>query len=285
MAYDFLSETTQEPQLAQQEQILNMLASQSAAADPNDLSNLEEIQDSDMNDLVSIDDEESPQEHEELSDEDADRMATDTHDFENEDLDPIDYQLMGYLMGDASQSPSQQQSKQPMQTGGYSGAGTIYSEASAPWFKNKVNAIKFSSLNRPTSKYVAQVPPTNMDSQTINNQASKVIQNDPIAQRMGIRIPTAKVGGAYTVGYQNGGAYNVGYQAGGTLFADDEATLRRGLNDASYKRAVLNLKGNNTVRGLDNHQPVAVSDGSKYRILRGPHDTDNFNGKVFEKRL
>jgi len=275
MAYEFLNETTQDPQFAQQEQILNMLASQSAASDPNDLSNLEEIQEHDMNDLVGIDDEQSPEEHEEISDADADRMATDTHDFENEELDPIDYQLMGYLMGDGSQTASQP--KPQMQTGGsYSGVNTIYSEASAPYLKNRVDNIKFASLSRPISKY-KPILPTNPDKQQITNRATQIIQNDPIAQQMGVRVPTARIGGNFL---------NIGsYQTGGTLYAETEQTLRRGLNDGNYNRAVLNLKGNNTIRGLDNQQPVSVTDGSKYRILRGPHDTDNFNGKVFEKRL
>jgi hypothetical protein len=283
MAFDFLNETTQEPQLAQQQDLINLLASRASTGDPNDLSNLEEIQDSDMNDLVSIDDEETP--NEEISDSDADRMSTDTHDFENEDLDATDYQLMGYIMGDGSQTATQQPRPQMQAGGSYGNAATIYSEGSAPWLKNQVNAIKFASFNRPISKYKPQLPP-NPEVQQIKQQAKSVVQNDPIAQNLGIKVPEAKVGGAYTVGYKVGGAYTVGYQTGGnTLFADDEKTLRRGLNDASYSRAVLNLKGNNTIRGLDNNQPVAVTDGSKYKVLRGPNDTDTFKGKVFEKRL
>jgi hypothetical protein len=69
------------------------------------------------------------------------------------------------------------------------------------------------------------------------------------------------------------------------LYADDYETQRIGLNNPNYNTAVFNMKGINTFRGLDNHQPVMVTDGSKYKVLYGPQDTAKFNGKVYEKRL
>jgi hypothetical protein len=74
-------------------------------------------------------------------------------------------------------------------------------------------------------------------------------------------------------------------QNGGTLYANDYETQRIGLNNPNFDTAVLNLKGKNTIRGLDNYEPVAVTDGSKYQVLHGPQDTAKFNGKVYEKRL
>jgi hypothetical protein len=85
--------------------------------------------------------------------------------------------------------------------------------------------------------------------------------------------------------YQYGGK-TPKYQFGGdTLYANDYETQRIGLNNPNYNTAVFNTKGSNTFRGLDNHQPVAVTDGSKYKVLYGPQDTAKFSGKVYEKRL
>jgi hypothetical protein len=75
------------------------------------------------------------------------------------------------------------------------------------------------------------------------------------------------------------------YQFGGILYADDYETQRIGLNDPNFNTAVLNLKGTNTIRGLDNHQPVAVTDGSKYKVLNGPQDTAKFSGPVYEQKM
>jgi len=289
MAFDFLDTTTLDPQIAQQQGMINMMSSQAATqnGDPNDINDLQQLDDDDLNDLTEMDD----TEHEELSDSDSEKMATDTHDFENEELTDTDYQLMGYIMGDTQQQP--QSSKPQMQYGGgtLGNASTVYSQQSAPWLKNQINNIKYAST-RPSQKYTPQLPygpggRSDTTYQDIQNTAINTISNDPIAQKMGINVtPTAKAGGVYNVGYKAGGAYNTDYQTGGkTLYADDEATQRQGLNNDNYQRAVLNLKGTNTIRGLDSGNPVAVSDGSKYKILRGPQDTAQFTGKVYEKRI
>lgn len=74
-------------------------------------------------------------------------------------------------------------------------------------------------------------------------------------------------------------------QTGGTLYADTYEQQRIGLNNPNYNTAVFNTKGTNTFRGLDNHQPVAITDGSKYKVLYGPQDTAKFTGKVYEKKM
>lgn len=294
MAFDFLNRTTIDPQLEQQQQQLSdMEASQAAAQahDPNDPQDLEEIQDQDVNDL-----QEQDEDHVEISDDDADKMATDTHDFENEQPDEIDYQLMSYIMGDGNDSPRPQSRPQMQYGGGTLGsAGTVHSNEA--WLKNKVNHIKFQGLNQNRSKYASQLPtepgtPSGSAYENIQQNAIQAISSDPIAQKMGINVMgNAKTGGAYSSDYQNGGRYSFPgmkpkRQIGGsTLFADDEATLRQGLNNNNYQRAVLKLQGTNTIRGLDNHQPVAVTDGKKYKVLNGPKDTAQFKGNVYENRL
>lgn len=76
------------------------------------------------------------------------------------------------------------------------------------------------------------------------------------------------------------------HQAGGsTLNATTASQLTTGLNNPQYNNAILHLSGMNTIRGLDNHNPVAVTDGSRYKILRGPNDTAQFSGKVYEHRI
>lgn len=105
-----------------------------------------------------------------------------------------------------------------------------------------------------------------------------------------------KAGGYTPQAYQVGGKWTFAgmkmprkkFQAGGQediLVANDQASKRIGLNDQNYQRAVLNLKGTNMIRGLDNGRPVSVTDGNKHKVLHGPHDTDYFTGKVFEKAL
>jgi hypothetical protein len=76
------------------------------------------------------------------------------------------------------------------------------------------------------------------------------------------------------------------YQNGGnTLYAETYNQQRIGLNDPNYNTAIFNTKGTNTFRGLDNYQPVMVTDGSKYKVLNGPQDTAKFSGKVYEHKL
>jgi len=71
----------------------------------------------------------------------------------------------------------------------------------------------------------------------------------------------------------------------GTLYAETYEQQRIGLNNPNYNTAVFNTKGTNTFRGLDNHQPVAITDGKKYQVLYGPKDTAKFSGKVYEQKM
>lgn len=75
------------------------------------------------------------------------------------------------------------------------------------------------------------------------------------------------------------------FQTGGALYANDYRTQRIGLNNPNYSTAMFPMKGTNVFRGLDSYQPVAVTDGSKYKILYGPHDMAKFNGNVYEHKL
>lgn len=72
---------------------------------------------------------------------------------------------------------------------------------------------------------------------------------------------------------------------GNTLYADTYEQQRIGLNNPNYNTAVFSTKGTNTFRGLDSYEPVAVTDGSKYKVLYGPQDTAKFSGKVYEQKL
>lgn len=285
MPYDFLQTTTIEPQLEEQQRLMDMLTSQAAAQqqDNNNPQDLQEIQDQDLSDLEEQDETSPDNEHEELTDSEANAMATDTHDFENQDVDETDYQLMGYLMGDSGQEAPQRQ----YGGGSLANASTVYSQQTGvDWLRDRTNNIKFQNLNKNASRYqLPQQQEKEDDYNSVHNQATQFIQNDPIAQRMGIDVMKkgGKKSGAYNVDYKTGGNR---YQFGGkTLFADDYATLRQGLNNDNYQRAVLKLAGTNTIRGLDNQQPVAVTDGSKYKVLHGPKDTAQFKGNVYEKRL
>lgn len=265
-----------------------------AGGDQSDPNDLQELNENDINDLEEQDDN---SDLEEVTDSEADSLATDTHDFENEDIDPIDAQLMSYIM-----SGNQQQESAPSkQYGGNAGMGsasTVYGDiAENKWLTNRTNNIKFAGFNQNRSKYAASLPtPSAIRDQssfdTIKDNAIQSISNDPVAQKMGVNVMgNAKMGGAYSTNYQTGGRYTFPGQertkqfGGDTLFANSEAVMRQGLNNDNYQKAVLNLKGNNTIRGLDNHQPVAVTDGRKYQVLHGPKDTAQFNGKVFEKRV
>jgi hypothetical protein len=350
MPNDYLHSTTYDPQMEDQQDIVDMMSSDAADQDgsnnPEDLTDLGE---NDMQDLEEHQDEDDP-EMEEISADDADKLSPDRFDFENDQPDQIDYQLMGYMMGD-----SEGKGGQKMQYGGSTlgTAQTVYGPGSGvdQNMVKKLNSVKFAGLNRTASRYNVEPPKQSdfMDVQNYNNiraKAEQFLQNDPTGRSMGITAAQMG-GGTHDVRYQAGGkvgpeynnpanrwqagGYNTGYQfggkpimqhplhtrfnvpgskmgmpiglhqAGGTydflrhkrqvggdsnvLHANDDMTKRVGLNDQNYSKAILNLKGQNTIRGLDNRQPVAVTDGNKYKVLRGPEDTDQFNGKVFEKRL
>jgi hypothetical protein len=101
----------------------------------------------------------------------------------------------------------------------------------------------------------------------------------------GIQFPQLQGTWFANNGYKQGTGVLKNFQYGGTLYANDKQSQYVGLNHPGYNSAVLNLTGNNTIRGLDNNQPVAVTDGSRYKILIGNKDTAKFNGRVYEQRL
>lgn len=60
----------------------------------------------------------------------------------------------------------------------------------------------------------------------------------------------------------------------------------KGLNDESIDELLIPLEGINTIRGLDNGEPVHVMDEQGMEaVLYGPHDTVPMTGSVKERRL
>ena len=72
----------------------------------------------------------------------------------------------------------------------------------------------------------------------------------------------------------------------GGAVAKTAAQKFKGLNDESLDELFIPLKGTNTIRGLDNGEPVHVTDelGNEV-VLVGPDDTVRMKGNVKERRL
>lgn len=184
----------------------------------------------------------------------------------------------------------------------YSDIQNVVGDVDLNWLKKKTNGVKLDRLNGNISKYLNTWPQqlreqavatSGNDDQHVegsehyqnnavdlryNDDIYNYIQNDPKAKQYGISLLNPDHGTAKHIHLQT-------KQAGGELYADTPETLRRGLNNPSYNSATLDLKGTNTIRGLDNYQPVAVTDGSKYQVLTGPQDTTKMTGKVYEQRM
>ena len=81
------------------------------------------------------------------------------------------------------------------------------------------------------------------------------------------------------------------YQQGGKIStqgytARTPQEQHEGLNNPNYQTMQFPMQGSNTFRGLDNGQPVRITDSKgKTKILRGNQHTDTFQGDVFEQRL
>lgn len=85
-------------------------------------------------------------------------------------------------------------------------------------------------------------------------------------------------------GNNNTGSPEAQY-GGNTLYATDYETQRIGLNNPNFSSAYFPMTGSNMFRGLDSYQPVAVTDGKKYQILKGPKDRAKFKGAVYEHKI
>lgn len=295
MAYDYLNTTTYENQLQDQEDMLQYMMDQENA--PEGTGDLETIEPDLIEMLGKEDGTDEPSEEQPEPEENAE------FNYDDDDTN-TDMEFLNFLFDE----------KDVESQGGNSiGQARNFVDGVNPdlnWLKTKTNNVKLGGLNANISKYLSGLP-ANLRSGLVatsgnddthaegskhygnnaidlrfNQQAYDFISNDPVAKNLGLKVLNPNHGTAKHIhleSKQYGGKYqNFG---GKTLFADSEEVLRRGLNNPSYNDAVLKLTGSNTIRGLDNYQPVSVTDGSKYEVLTGPQDTAQFNGSVYEKRL
>lgn len=301
MAYEFLNTTTYSNQLEEQEDLLRYLMD-----NENPDENTSQFEDVDTDLIQIIEQENDPAVDDQIEAEEVDIAEQDQeYDYSDDDTN-TDIELLDFLFSEKK--------------GSSEGAGTMVSaknfissdsKIDLGWLKKKSNAVKFGSLDSKLGKYLTTLPEdiregliaTSGNDQThaknskhyqdkaidlrFNQKAYDYIANDPVAKELGINMldpnhGTAKHIHLETKQYGGKTKYNFG---GKTLFADTPETLRRGLNNPAYDKAILNLSGINTIRGLDNNQPVAVTDGSKYKVLKGPNDTSKFNGVVYEQIL
>lgn len=274
--YDFLNKTTYTDELAQQENILQNLYQPKT----------NEIEDLDFDLVEIIQSDKEPSEEKQAQDfveEELPEVA--------EDIDNTDMQFLDFLFAEKSSSSL-------ADTNNF-----VTENVDLSWLKKKSDNVKFNSLNSNISKYLNSLP-ENLRSRLVatsgndqkhsknslhyedraidlryDKKAYDFIKNDPVAKRLGINLLDPDHGTAPHIHLE------LKKYGGSTLFANDEETQRIGLNDPNYSQAYLNLSGVNKIRGLDNYHPVAVTDGSKYKILVGPKDTSNFKGNVYEHKL
>lgn len=290
MAYEFLNETTFTKDLAQQEELLHQIQdrmlprTEPAEYDDTPL-------DTDIVEILEQEDTEEEPEKEPVD-------QNDSFDFEQEDMTNDDMEILGFLF----QKPSRSEGAGTM-TSANGAVSHINSEPmSLGWVKTKSPKVNISNVGSPISKYLESLPQNlreRMVATSGNDQqhakGSRHYQNKAIDLRYDKELydyinndPNRKKYGLNLLNPNHGTAPHIhlDYQYGGdVLNAISNKQLKTGLNDPNYNSAVLNLQGTNTIRGLDNKQPVAVTDGTKYKILRGPDDTEVFKGNVYETRL
>lgn len=312
MAYDFLNKTTFTDDLAQQKNMINYLSSHIADQGDADYDKSDDYNvDSDLIQMVANSPDE--QQQQEQPQEEVDPRIDTDYDYDDDGVSDNDLALINSMFNNEQAPQEQEQANSSPYTTGY--YNTSPQAVDLNWLKLKSNNVKLAGLNQNISKYLTGLPEdvrANLVATSGNDQehtqgsehydnnaidlryddkAYNFIKNDPTAQQMGIKMLNPNHGTAPHIHLQSkqyGGSVKPSkYAFGGstTLFADTEETLRQGLNDNSYDKAVLKLSGENTIRGLDNNQPVAVTDGSKYKILKGKNDTSTFKGNVYETKL
>lgn len=292
--YDFLDKTTYTDDLAQQEDMFNNVLNTMYQKDGSAFETIDP-------DLIEIADKQEQQDPQ-TDQNDEQQQDTQEPDTDYDDSGAADMSLLNMLFNEQT----------PQSSGDYSGINNVVgSNVDLSWLKTKSANVKLGGLNANLSKYINQLPEdirsnlvatsgndqdhaegsAHYDNRAIdlrfNKRAYDFIQNDPVAKSLGISTLPPDHGTAphihlQTKKYGGSAKYNFG---GKTLFADTEQTLKQGLNDNAYDSAMLKLAGTNTIRGLDNGQPVSVTDGSKYKVLTGANDTAQFKGNVYEKRL
>lgn len=169
------------------------------------------------------------------------------------------------------------------------------------WLKTKTKNVNISNLNPSISKYLNTLPERikrsfvatsgNDDKHTkrskhysndaldlrYDDEAYDYMMSDPLFKKMGLKMLPPDHGTAKHLHIES-------RQFGGAI-ASTMQQKYTGLNNPSHSEMFFPMKGANTFRGLDNNQPVLVTDGSKYKVLKGKQDTATFNGNVYEKRL
>lgn len=301
MAYEYLNETTFSRDLEQQDEMLNYLTSRAEEFQTDD--NFLDF-DSDLVEILAANSDDTP-EMEDQEEGDISQPSDDgTVDVDIENFDDTDMQLLGFLFNEQSPDPSGAGSLRDAQ-------GVVDLEnipTGLDWLKKKTSNVKFQNLNSNISKYLNTLPENlrsglvatsgndqdhvedskhfsdNAIDLRFNKQAYDFISKDPVLQRLGLKVLNPNHGTAPHIHLESNKPQTKKY-GGNTLYAETEATQRIGLNNPNYNSAILDLVGQNKIRGLDNHQPVAVTDGNKYKVLYGPQDTATFKGKVYEKRL
>jgi hypothetical protein len=295
MSYDYLNETTYTNDLAQQQDMLGYISSQLANEENDGFIDFD-------SDLIEIADNEEVQnnepEVEEPTSENNPEIELD------DDMDGTDMELLNFLFSEKSPDSEGAGSLRDAQT-----VISDYDDVSSNinWLRTKSNNVKFQGLNQNISKYLNTLPDnlrgsllatSGNDQQHVKNskhyedealdlrfdkQAYDFMTKDPVLQRLGLKVLPPDHGTAPHIHLEK--MKYGGSKSNNTLYADSEEVQRIGLNNPNYNKAVLNLAGNNTIRGLDNNQPIAVTDGKKYKVLKGKYDTSTFNGKVYEEKL
>lgn len=293
MAYEYLGKTTYTDQLAEQEEMLAYLQ-ENASELREDVDTIDDV-DPELLSLASsvVEEQSDPeiQEQEAIEDE-----------ADEEDLGASDMEFLNFLFSEKSTSSS-----------GMIEANNVLSEnVSLDWLKRKSDKVKLNGLNPSISKYLTSLPEdlrsslvatsgnddkhsknslhynNNAIDLRFNQRAYEYIKNDPVAKKLGINLLNPNHGTAphlHLETKKTGGVVGKYKFGGNTLYATTSSSQRIGLNDSRYDSAVFSTEGVNTFRGLDNNQPVAVTDGSKYKVLYGKYDTAQFTGKVYEKKL
>lgn len=222
---------------------------------------------------------------------DDNRVNPNQFDFTNDVINSDDSSVYGLLFGDDDEAPRQS-------------TGSATQASGLDWLKKKTDQVNLNGINPNISKYLSSLPDdiknelvaTSGDDGDEHVEGSQHYQGNAVDLRWNPQAwnyiqkdPNFGTSGLKTINPDHGTAKHIHIQTkqygGGMLVANTPNELYTGLNDTNYNHAVLNLVGNNTIRGLDSGRPVAVTDGSKYRVLYGKHDTDTFKNKVYESRL
>jgi len=295
MAFEYLQETTYTNDLAQQEKMLGYLQEQAASSQQD---SDYDLGDEDLIELLTQEDEDEPTPIEAKDEGDIDP------DFDEPEIDDTDMDIMSFILGErdgegggmASLARTKNVVNQSLSDQGLNPhVNQLYNQLQSKYQVGNLGTWGDSDhQNRKSDHNTGDAIDLSFGGDQVKRQeVVNDLMKDPktkyIISNGKIWNPNKSQDWRPYTGKDPHTSHihvSVNRQFGGkTLYADSEETLRRGLNDNAYDQAHLKLKGTNVIRGLDNNQPVAVTDGSKYKVLTGPQDTAKFKGNVYEKRL